>query len=197
MVIASQDITTFSQGGDARRLFYTGNYEWALKMTFRYLGKYEVAVATVHDTFLRLFRLIGQGKVPANPHGHFPHGYLPHGHLPDGRWVKDVFIKAAVNAALQGAAQDTTPVREGNVRTYLLELAVWDDERAEPSKYRNDITQLLLLPLYPRLAYNICVIEGCSIGEATGLLGINESQVAGHVQKARTLLKNAMTKSFQ
>jgi DNA-directed RNA polymerase specialized sigma24 family protein len=56
---------------------------------------------------------------------------------------------------------------------------------------------LLLLPLYPRLAYNICIIEGCSVNEAAGLLGLNESQVAGHVQEARTLLKNIMTASIQ
>jgi len=182
MIIASQYITTSPQG-DTRRLFYVQNYEWALKMTFRYLGNYEVAVATVHDSFLRLFQSIGEGIGLPNPHGQ----------PSDRRRVKEIFIKAAVNAALQGAAEDTTPVRAGYAQAYLRELAVCDDEGADSSRYRNVIAQVLLLPLYPRLAYNICVIEGCSGKEAAGLLGINESQVAGHVQKARTLLKNAVT----
>jgi DNA-directed RNA polymerase specialized sigma24 family protein len=178
MVNASQDITTFPLG-DSRRLFYLRNYEWALKMTFRYLGEYEVAVATVHDTFLRLFRSMGQANL--------------YGQTSDGRWVKEIFIKAAVNAALQGAALDTTPIRAGHAQTYLWELTGRDGEEAGPSKYRNAIAQLLLLPLYPRLAYNICIIEGCSGNEAARLLGITESQVTGHVQKARALLKNTMT----
>lgn len=164
---ASRDISTFPQE-DTRRVFYAQNYEWALKMTFRYLGSYEAAVATVHHTFLNLFRSAEQGI------------------------VKAIFIKAAVDAALQREAQDTIAVRAAHAQTYLRDLAVWVGDGANSSEYRNAIAQLLLLPLLPRLAYNICIIDGCSDTEAAGLLGISERQLAGHVQKARTLLRNAM-----
>jgi DNA-directed RNA polymerase specialized sigma24 family protein len=78
------------------------------------------------------------------------------------------------------------------VRTYLRELAVGESKGAHLPEYRDAIAQLLLLPLYPRLAYNLCVIEGCAGDETAALLGIDESEVAFHVQTARTLLKNAM-----
>src|SRR6202000_178970 len=109
----------------------------------------------------RLFRMMGQRTEPTTPHDR----------LSDGTWVKEVFIKGAVNGALQDTAQDSHPAREGNVQTYLRELAVWDDEGVDPSKYRGMIAQLLLLPLYPRLPDNICTFQGRSRGEAAALPG--------------------------
>jgi len=168
MAIVTQDMAGFTSG-DPRKSFYLRNYEWALKMTFRYIGNYEVAAEAVHDCFLRLFRSMEQE-----------------------RWTKAFFIKAAVDGALQGAAQDTIQARARKAQTYLRELAVPNGEGADPSNYRAVIAQVLLLPLYPRLAYNICIIEGYTGKEAAGLLGITESEVAEHIQIARTQLKNAM-----
>jgi DNA-directed RNA polymerase specialized sigma24 family protein len=181
MDIESQNVATFPME-DTRKLFYVQNHDWALKMTFRYLGEYQAAVATVHDAFLRLFQLKGEKVGRANRQGQ------PF----DGKWAKTIFVRAAVNAALQGA-EDTIPLRAGHVRTYLRELAICESRAADLSKYRNAIAQVLLLPLYPRLAYNLCVSESFSGDETAALLGINESEVADHVQTARTLLKNAMT----
>lgn len=169
MASVKQDMASFT-AGDTRKSFYLQNYEWALKMTFRYIGNYEIAAEAVHDTFVRMFRS-----------------------MEPERWGKAVFIKAAVEAALQGAAQDTIPARARKRQSYLGELAVPDAVGADLSTYRDVIAQLLLLPLYPRLAYNICMIEGYFDKEAAGLLGINEGEVAGQVQVARTLLKNALT----
>jgi hypothetical protein len=185
MVIESQNAATFPKE-DNRRLFYVRNYDWALKMTFRYLGEYEASVATVHDTFLRLFQSKGDIVGQANRQGQ-----LFEGQLLDGTPLKKRFVRAAVNAAIRGG-DDTIPVRAAHVRTYLRELAVCDSKTADVSKYCNAIAQVLLLPLYPRLAYNLCVIEGFSGDETAALLGINESEVADHVQTARTLLMNAM-----
>jgi DNA-directed RNA polymerase specialized sigma24 family protein len=181
MAIESRNVATFPKE-DTRKLFYVQNYDWALKMTFRYLGEYEAAVATVHDTFLRLFQSKREKVGRANRQGQ----------PLDGKWEKKIFVKAAVNAALQ-EAEDTIPVRAGHVQTYFRELAVCESRAADLSKYRNAIAQVLLLPLYPRLAYNLLVGESFSVDETAALLGINESEVADHVQTARTLLKNAMT----
>jgi len=181
MVIESQNVAAFPKE-ETRKLFYIQNYEWALKMTFRYLGEYETAVATVHDTFLRLFQSeaerVGLPNLQGRPF--------------DGIQVNKIFVRAAVDAALHGT-EDTILIRAGHVRTYLRELAVCDNKGADLSKYRNAIVQVLLLPLYPRLAYNLCIIESYSPNETATLLGINESEVVDHVQTARTLLKNAMT----
>ena len=181
MDVESRDVAAFPKE-DTRKLFYIQNYEWALKMTFRYLGEYEAAVATVHDTFLRLFQSKGEEVGLANRQSQ------PF----DGERVKKIFVGAAVSAALQ-RAEDTIPVHPEHARTYLRELVVCDNSGADLSKYRNAIAQVLSLPLYPRLAYNICVIESYSEDESATLLRINKSEVAAHVQTARTLLKNAMT----
>lgn len=139
MVIESRNAGIVSRE-DNRRLLFVQHYDWALKMTFRYLGEYEAAVATVHNAFLRLFQSDGRGQ------------------LFDRKPLEKIFVRAAVNAALQ-RGDDTIPAREGHAKTYLRQLAVCDSKTADLSKYRNAIGQLLLLPLYPRLAYNLCVVE--------------------------------------
>jgi RNA polymerase sigma factor (sigma-70 family) len=163
-----------------QRAFYERYYGYCLKIVFRYIYRYDKAVDTVNDGFVKVFR---------NLHGFQCDQTSKIEYMLMG-WIKTIMI----NTAIDRLRRDD----------FLPEIGItneisWIEDRSQASDktllYEDVIKEIKRLPPAYRTVFNMYVIDGFSHQEIASQLNIAIGTSKSNLCKARVLLQSFIKKA--
>lgn len=171
----------FNREHKYQKMLYEKYYGFALKTVFRYIYRYDKAVDTVNDGFIKFFTKIEQFK----PGTEVDTAKMLMGYL------KRIMINTAIDELRRGKM---TPEIGG------ISDDVWDitdnSENAEQLILYKELIVLIkeLAPQY-RSVFNLYVIDGYNHMEIADLLNIPVGTSKSCLSRARALLQNNIKKT--
>ena len=158
---------------ESQRLLYQHYYGYALSICIRYCQSYEEAREVVNDGFLKVFKKIDQYKMDTSFHG----------------WVRRIMINTSIDLYRKEKMYYTVFSGSEPDETVSIESTVYND-----LTYK-DLIELVcrLSPAY-RAVFNLHVIDGYTHKEIGKMLGIAEGTSKSNLLKARTKLRQALSK---
>lgn len=163
-----------------QKLLYERFYGYALKVVFRYIYRYEKAVDTVNDGFVKIFRNFN----------HFEYSHNGDLERMLMGWMKKIMINTAIDE-----------LRKTNLVPELrgLEDHAWDVQDNTPSAeqqllYKELISQLKNLSPAYRVVFNMAIIDGYSHQEIADALGISAGTSKSNLFKAKAQLQKILNK---
>ncbi len=163
-----------------QKLLYERFYGYALKTVFRYIYRYEKAVDTVNDGFVKIFRNFNHFEYSNN--GDLDRMLMG--------WMKKIMINTAIDELRK---TNLVPEIRG------LEDHAWDVQDSTPSAeqqllYKELISQLRNLSPAYRVVFNMAVIDGYSHQEIADALGISAGTSKSNLFKAKAQLQKILNK---
>jgi RNA polymerase sigma-70 factor (ECF subfamily) len=151
-----------------RRLY--DRYKTAMyTLAYRITGDFDDANTALQETFLAVFRQIGQFRKEATL----------------GAWIRTILIRKAFELAQKGAALE------------LLDYTETLDPDLHPSTDLTDVSYLeraiQSLPAGARAAFVLIEVEGFSHREAAALLGVSEGTTKSQLHYAKRKLRSILT----
>ena len=164
-----------------QKILYEHYRGYALKISFRYLYRYENALDAVNDSFVKIFN-------------HFP-GFDMGADADNEKifmaWLKKITINTCIDALRRASMLPEI----GGIPDH-----VWDKpddrNRADQVLLYNDLIAIIkkLQPNY-RLVFNLYVIDGYSHTEIAGMLHISVGTSKSNLSRARSLLQMKIKKT--
>jgi len=164
-----------------QKMLYEKYYGFALKTVFRYIYRYDKAVDTVNDGFIKFFTKIVQFK--------------PGTEVDTAKMLMGYLKRLMINTAID-------ELRRGKMTPEIGGISddVWDipdnSENAEQLILYKELIVLIkeLAPQY-RSVFNLYVIDGYNHMEIANLLNIPVGTSKSCLSRARTLLQNNIKKT--
>lgn len=163
------------QEARSQKLLYEQFYGYALKIAFRYVYRYDIAVNVTNDGFVKVFR-------------HFEKFRYEEENYPDRllmAWMKRIIINTAIDE-----------LRKNNMTPEIGGIPEWVWEEADKSQkadqrllYKELISYIKNLPPMYRVVFNMFVIDGCTHFEIADTLGISIGTSKSNLSRARGILQ--------
>jgi RNA polymerase sigma factor (sigma-70 family) len=160
---------------NCQKILYQKYYGYSLKIVFRYIYHYDMAVDVVNDGYVKLFRNFSKFRCeePENME------MILMG------WIRRIMI----NTAIDQLRKNKLSPEIGGIPEYVWEQA---DRSANPDQallYKDIIIAVKQLPPAYRIVFNMFVIDGCSHHEIAEALGISIGTSKSNLSKARIILQ--------
>lgn len=158
-----------------QKILYEQFYGYVLKIAFRYVYRYEVAVNVANDSFVKVFRNIDRFRTEDS-------------NLPDRllmAWMKRITINTAIDELRKN---NMTP-EIGGIPEYVWEEADKSQQADQKLLYKELISYVKNLPPMYRIVFNMFVIDGCTHYEIADSLGISVGTSKSNLSRARGILQ--------
>jgi RNA polymerase sigma factor (sigma-70 family) len=156
---------------------YKHYYSLFLKMCVRYAKNMEDAEQLLNDSFLRIFKNIGNFKNTGSFEG----------------WMKRIVINTCLDYLKSKQLKDTQKINT-NIIIEETNLAVSTDALRR-LEFRDLLTLIQTLPAMSKTVFNLYVFEGYSHKEIGAMLEISENTSSWHLHNARHNLQNKLKKT--
>lgn len=163
-----------------QKILYEGYYGYALKLVFRYIYKYELAVDIVNDGFVKLF---------SNFHL-FEKCTEADNEKKMMGWLKKIMINTSIDFLRKGNMLPET----GGIPEYVWDITNKGDEADQLLLYKELVILIKELPANYRMVFNLYVIDGYTHNEIAGLLNISAGTSKSSLKRARDLLQSGLKK---
>ena len=177
MIVKIQNIIDGCKQQDAKsqKFLYERFYGYALKIAFRYVYRYDVAVNVTNDGFVKVFRHIEKFRCENEQ---YPERQLM-------AWIKRIVINTAIDELRKN---NGTP-EIGAIPEWVWEKSDYSQKADEQLMYREIISQIKSLPPMYRTVFNLFVIDGCTHIEIAATLGISTGTSRSNLFRARSILQ--------
>jgi len=163
------------QEAKSQKILYERFYGYALKIAFRYVYRYDIAVNVTNDGFVKVFRHIERFRYEEEG---YPERLLM-------AWMKRIVINTAIDE-----------LRKNNLTPEIGGIPEWVWEEADNSQkadqrliYKELISYVKSLPPMYRIVFNMFVIDGCTHFEIADKLGISVGTSKSNLSRARGILQ--------
>jgi len=163
------------QEAKSQKILYEQFYGYALKIAYRYLYQYDLAVNVTNDGFVKVFRHIERFRSDGEE---YPERLLM-------AWIKRIVINTAIDE-----------LRKNNMTPEIGGIPEWVWEKSDNSQkadqqlmYKELISYVMCLPPIYRTVFNMFVIDGCTHLEIAATLGISPGTSRSNLSRARTILQ--------
>ena len=161
-----------------QKLLYEQFYGYALKIAFRYVYRYDVAVNVVNDGFVKLFQHIGSFRYEETD---FPERLLM-------SWMKRIMI----NKSIDELRRNKMTPEMGSIPNYVWEIADKNQGADQLLLYKDLISYVKKLPPMYRVVFNMYVIDGCNHFEIAETLGISVGTSKSNLSRAKGILREIL-----
>ena len=163
------------QEAKSQKILYERFYGYALKIAYRYLYQYDLAVNVTNDGFVKVFRHIERFRPEVEGH---PERLLM-------AWIKRIVINTAIDE-----------LRKNNMTPEIGAIPEWVWEKSDSGQkadqhlmYKELISYVKSLPPMYRTVFNMFVIDGCTHFEIAATLGISPGTSRSNLSRARSILQ--------
>ncbi len=153
---------------------------FALKITFRYIYRYDKAVDVVTDGFIKVFTHLS--KFEAVKGVDTEKVFMG--------WLKRIMI----NTAIDELRRENLLPQIGGIPDYVWEVTDKNDDADQTSLYNDLITLIKELPPAYGTVFNLYVIDGYTHSEIADKLGISIGTSKSSLSRARGLLQHSIIK---
>ena len=158
-----------------QKSFYEKYYGYCLKIVFRYIYRYEVAVDIVNDGFVKVFRNFSRFQCPQPENLEM---------ILMG-WIK----KIMVNTAIDHLRRSHFVPEIGSVEDHIWNIEDNSQAADQSLLYKELITEVRKLPPAYRAVFNMFVIDGLSHNEIADILNISVGTSKSNLFKAKAQLQ--------
>ncbi|MDP4128933.1 MAG: RNA polymerase sigma factor [Bacteroidota bacterium] len=159
----------------SQKIMYERFYGYALKISFRYIYRYDIAANVVNDAFVKLFRHFEKFR---NEDDEILERMLM-------GWIRRIVINTSIDELRKN---NMTP-EIGGIPEHVWEEADKSQKADQLLLYKELITYVKSLPPTYRIVFNMFVIDGCSHFEIADALGISIGTSKSNLSRARTFLQ--------
>jgi RNA polymerase sigma factor (sigma-70 family) len=163
------------QEARSQKMLYERFYGYALKIAFRYVYRYDIAVNVTNDGFVKVFRHIERFRYEEED---FPDRLLM-------AWMKRIIINTSIDELRKN---NMTP-EIGGIPEYVWEEADNSQKADQLLLYKELISYVKSLPPMYRVVFNMFVIDGCTHFEIADTLGISVGTSKSNLSRARGILQ--------
>jgi len=163
------------QDARSQKLLYERFYGYALKIAFRYVYRYDIAVNVANDGFVKIFRHIGRFRYEDED---FPDRLLM-------AWMKRIVINTSIDELRKN---NMTP-EIGGIPDYVWEEPDRSQQADQLLLYKELISSVKNLPPMYRVVFNMFVVDGCTHFEIADTLGISVGTSKSNLSRARGILQ--------
>jgi RNA polymerase sigma factor (sigma-70 family) len=163
------------QEGRFQKILYERFYGYVLKISFRYVYRYEAAVNVANDSFVKVFRNFGKFRTDDSSQ---PERLLM-------AWMKRITI----NTAIDELRKNNMAPEIGGIPEYVWEQDDNSQRADQKLLYKELISYVKNLPPMYRIVFNMFVIDGCSHFEIADTLGISTGTSKSNLSRARGILQ--------
>jgi RNA polymerase sigma factor (sigma-70 family) len=163
------------QEARSQKLLYERFYGYALKIAFRYVYRYDVAVNVTNDGFVKIFRHIERFRYEEED---FPERLMM-------AWMKRIVINTSIDELRKN---NMTP-EIGGIPEYVWEQQDNSQKADQLLLYKELISYVKNLPPMYRVVFNMFVIDGCTHFEIADTLGISVGTSKSNLSRARGILQ--------
>jgi len=163
------------QEAKCQKILYERFYGYALKIAFRYVYRYDVAVNVTNDGFVKVFRHIERFRTDDSDH---PERLLM-------AWMKRIIINTSIDELRKN---NMTP-EIGGIPEYVWEEPDHSARADQRLLYKELIGYVKNLPPMYRIVFNMFVIDGCTHYEIADTLGISVGTSKSNLSRARGILQ--------
>ena len=158
-----------------QKILYERFYGYALKISFRYVYRYDIAVNVVNDAFVKLFRHFDKFR---NEDDEILERMLM-------GWIRRIVINTAIDELRKN---NMTP-EIGGIPEQVWEEADKSQRADQLLLYKELISYVKSLPPIYLIVFNMFVIDGCSHLEIADTLGITIGTSKSNLSRARVFLQ--------
>ena len=157
-----------------QKRLYERYYGYCLKISFRYIYRYDKAVDVVNDGFVKIFRSFS--KFQSAPNQNVEMMLMG--------WMRTIIVNTAIDQ-----------LRKNNFLPEIGELSenIWITDRSSASDngvlYKEIIQEIKKLPPGYRAVFNLFVIDGFSHLQISQALGISVGTSKSNLSKGRAILQ--------
>lgn len=159
----------------SQKVVYERYYGYALKIVFRYIYRYEKAVDTVNDGFVKLFRHIYR----------FNHEHVEEVEQLFLGWMKRIMI----NVSIDQLRKNHMVAEIGGIPEHVWEVQDKSQTPEQSLMYKDLVALIKQLPPAYRSVFNMVVIDGMTHHEVADMLGISIGTSKSNLSRARVLLQ--------
>jgi RNA polymerase sigma factor (sigma-70 family) len=161
--------------GASQKIVYERYYGYALKIVFRYIYRYEKAVDTVNDGFVKLFRNMYR----------FNHDQVVEVEQLFLGWMKRIMI----NVSIDQLRKNHMVAEIGGIPEHVWDVADKAQTPEQSLMYKELVAMIKQLPPAYRSVFNMIVIDGMTHHEVADMLGISIGTSKSNLSRARVLLQ--------
>lgn len=159
----------------SQKALYERFYGYALKIAFRYVYRYDVAVNITNDSFVKIFRHIERFRYEEEV---YPERLMM-------AWMKRIVINTSIDELRKN---NMTP-EIGGIPEYVWEEPDHSQQADNLLLYKELIGYVKNLPPMYRVVFNMFVIDGCTHFEIADTLGISVGTSKSNLSRARGILQ--------
>jgi RNA polymerase sigma-70 factor (ECF subfamily) len=167
------------QESKSQKILYERFYGYALKIAFRYVYQYDVAVNVTNDGFVKVFRHFERFRFEDEG---YPERLLM-------AWIKRIVI----NTAIDELRKNNMAPEIGTITKCVWEKPDNSQKADQHLMYKELISYVKSLPPMYRAVFNMYVIDGCTHFEIAAALGISVGTSKSNLSRARSILKKIIT----
>jgi len=165
-----------------QKLLYEHYYAYALKITFRYIYRYEKAVDLVNDGFVKLFQ-------------HFER-FSPGLDGSDHEKMLMAYLKRImINGAIDELRKNKMTPEIGGIPDHVWEMSIREQDADQLLLYKELIIVVKKLPPQYRAVFNMYVIDGYNHLEIADIMGISTGTSKSALSRARVLIQQEIKKN--
>jgi len=161
--------------GRYQKILYERFYGYGLKISFRYLHQYDVAVNVTNDGFMKVFRHIGKFDYREK---NSPEGLLM-------AWIKKIII----NLSIDELRKNKRVLETASFHENVWEIPDSDPGADERLLFKDLIIHVKNLPSKYRTVFNMYVIDGFTHLEIANFLGISIGTSKSNLSRARYIIQ--------
>jgi RNA polymerase sigma-70 factor (ECF subfamily) len=158
-----------------QKILYERFYGYVLKISFRYIYRYDIAVNVTNDAFVKIFRYIERFR---HEEEDFPERLLM-------AWMKKIIINTSIDELRKN---NLTPEISG-IPEYVWEEVDNSQKADQLLLYKELISYVKKLPLMYRMVFNMYVFDLCTHFEIADILGISVGTSKSNLSRARGVLQ--------
>ena len=159
----------------SQKILYERFYGYALKIAFRYVYHYDIAVNVTNDGFVKVFRFFERFRTDEAEH-------LERLLM---AWIKRIVI----NTAIDELRKNKMAPEIGGIPDYVWEQADAGNQADQKLLYKELISYIKNLPPMYRVVFNMFVVDGCTHFEIADTLGISVGTSKSNLSRARVILQ--------
>ena len=163
------------QEARSQKILYERFYGYALKIAFRYVYRYDIAVNVTNDGFVKVFRHIERFRYEDED---YPERLMM-------AWIKRIVINTSIDELRKN---NMTP-EIGGIPEYVWEEPDNSQKADHLLLYKELISYVKNLPPMYRIVFNMFVIDGCTHFEIADALGISVGTSKSNLSRARGILQ--------
>jgi len=165
-----------------QKMVYENYRGFALKTVFRYIYRYEKAVDTVNDGFVRLFNHFDRFKEAQTEEANRKLLMA---------YIKQIMVHGAIDELRKGSLLPEI----GGYPDYVLDSSSKEQEADQQLLYKQLIVFIKELPPIYRIVFNMYVIDGFNHLEIANLLNIPVGTSKSNLSRAKAMLQANIKKS--